>query len=144
MVRKDRFFLYLVFRQGGDTFIRQREGKDIWQNLWEFPAVELSALPFDRAETEQEINRNFFPGGLPEGLLIETISQPLRQTLTHRNVAAVFCEISLSNGFQSLDFQNIILENYRRISFEKLKKNVALPRLIDWYLQGKSITYSLF
>ncbi len=144
MVRKDRFFLYLVFRQDGDTFIRQREGKDIWQHLWEFPVVELPVLPLDRAEAEREINRHFFPAGLPEGLHIGAVSQPLRQTLTHRNVAAVFCEISLPAGFQNLDFQNIILKSYRRISFEKLKKNVALPRLIDWYLQGKSITYSLF
>lgn len=144
MVRKDRFFLFLVFRQGGDTFIRQRTDKDIWQNLWEFPKVELPALPQGRAEAEREIRRNFFPAGLSEGLEIDSLSQPLRQTLTHRNVTAVFCEIKVPEAFQNADFQKIILDGYRRISFEKLKKNVALPRLIDWYLQGKSVTYSLF
>lgn len=42
---KNRYFNYLVpvFRDGDDnqqTVVRQRKGKGIWQNLWEFPLLE--------------------------------------------------------------------------------------------------------
>jgi A/G-specific adenine glycosylase len=36
----DRYFYYLVIKNGKNTFIRQREGKGIWQGLFEFPMME--------------------------------------------------------------------------------------------------------
>ena len=38
---KDRYFNYLVILDPGNkTLLRQRKGKGIWQNLWEFPLIE--------------------------------------------------------------------------------------------------------
>ncbi|HDZ14286.1 MAG TPA: A/G-specific adenine glycosylase [Pricia sp.] len=38
---KHRYFNYLVFSdKSGHTLFRQRKGKGIWQNLWEFPVIE--------------------------------------------------------------------------------------------------------
>ncbi|WP_273568322.1 A/G-specific adenine glycosylase [Maribacter halichondriae] len=38
---KDRFFNYLVpVDTNGKTILKQRKGKGIWQNLWEFPLLE--------------------------------------------------------------------------------------------------------
>lgn len=39
----DRFFYYLVLRNGDHTFIRQRTGKGIWQGLFEFPLVDFDS-----------------------------------------------------------------------------------------------------
>lgn len=36
----ERFFYYLVIKNGTNTFIRQRTGKGIWQGLHEFPMLE--------------------------------------------------------------------------------------------------------
>lgn len=144
LARKERFFIYLVFRTGKETLIRRRAGKDVWQNLWEFPLVELHALPTGRAEVEAAIDRFFAPRGRPEPVRLEGFSLPFRQTLTHRQIAAVFCEIDLPESFQSLVVQQLESSDYQWILFQKLKKKVALPRIIDWYLREKTVTYSLF
>ena len=42
---RDRFFAYTVFLCGNRTLIYQRQRKDIWQRLWEFPLQETDSLP---------------------------------------------------------------------------------------------------
>ena len=38
---RDRYFNYVVvLNKKGETLLQQREGKGIWQNLWEFPLIE--------------------------------------------------------------------------------------------------------
>ena len=37
---RNRFFNYLIIKNGADIYIQQRKGKDIWQNLYEFPLLE--------------------------------------------------------------------------------------------------------
>lgn len=142
--RKNRFFLYAVFNHRGDTFVRQRRGKDIWQNLWEFPGLELPAPPAGRAETTAVLQAHFFPDGLPAGAVFKGISEPVRQMLTHQNVAAAFCEIEWPDDAQPAVFQSFPFTDCRRLPRGELKKKVAFPRLIDWYLQKKNVTYSLF
>ncbi|MCK6694719.1 MAG: A/G-specific adenine glycosylase [Thermoanaerobaculia bacterium] len=138
--KKDRFFAYAVFYHHHHTWVRQRNGKDIWQNLYEFPLIELPALPADPAALPEMLLRHCFPGGAPPGTQIRGISRPYRQTLTHRVVTAVFCEIDLPESLEMVDFQKNILENYQRIEHFKLKKILALPRIIDWFWQEKDVT----
>ncbi|MEI9808404.1 MAG: hypothetical protein WDO16_11340 [Bacteroidota bacterium] len=38
---KKRWFCYFVFDHAGETAIRQRTNKDIWQQLYEFPVIEM-------------------------------------------------------------------------------------------------------
>lgn len=144
LVRKDRFFLYLVFKSGDSTYIRRREGKDIWQNLWEFPLIELPALPQGRAEIEACIGAFLGLASKPETWQMTGFTQPFRQTLTHQQIAAVFCEIDLSEKSQIVVNQKLDSEGYHKNLFQNLKKNMALPRIIDWYLREKTVTYSLF
>ena len=50
-----RFFNYLVAIDiHGDTLLRQRKGKGIWQNLWEFPLLETP-----KRMDEQGIRKNY-------------------------------------------------------------------------------------
>lgn len=46
---KQRFFVYKVFLEDNKTAIQKREGKDIWQGLYEFPLEE-----FDDAEKQMD------------------------------------------------------------------------------------------
>ncbi|MBT8298512.1 MAG: A/G-specific adenine glycosylase [Maribacter sp.] len=51
-----RFFNYLVLLDSNHkTLLRQRKGKGIWQNLWEFPLLETSKK-IDQSELEDSIN----------------------------------------------------------------------------------------
>lgn len=134
-VKKDRFFLYLVPQFQGDTFVRKRTDKDIWQNLWEFPMLELPALP---KNFEEELNSMIPKGGSMR------FSRPYRQTLTHRVVTAIFCEIDFPENTPSDTFDRAPFEGCTRIPKTNLKKNIAMPRIIDQYLRESALSLSLF
>lgn len=51
--RRKRYFHYLVVTSDGNTWIRQRNGKDIWKCLFEFPMVETAAEPDDPGGTHE-------------------------------------------------------------------------------------------
>ncbi len=141
--RKNRYFVYAVFSHRGDTFIRQRLERDIWQNLYEFPMLELAALPDDFSALPPLLLEYWFPQGAPEGLELTAISQPFGQTLTHRLITAVFCEFQLPEKISPGFFEVSPFENWMRLSRAELKKNIAIPRVIDWYLQDLSLTLRL-
>lgn len=141
--RKDRFFVYAVFNYQGDTFVHQRLEKDIWQNLYEFPLLELTAWPADFNELPPLLLHHWLPEGMPVRPEEVTISQPFRQTLTHRQITAVFCEIPLPDALFAGFLDSLPFAGWVRISREKLKKNIAVPRVIDWYLQDIALTLRL-
>lgn len=153
--KKDRFFIYLVANFKGNTLIRKRTGKDIWQNLWEFPMLELPVFPTDNRALESIVRRHFFPENPalktnpPDSLesagphfaaLDIVISKSYRQTLTHRVVTAVFCEITFPDSISAEVFDKQPFENCRLVTRAELKKNIAVPRVIDWFLQDISLT----
>ena len=141
--RKSRVFIYAVFDHQGYTFMRQRLEKDIWQNLYEFPLLELAVLPNDFAELPTLLLKHWFPDGAPSGVELVAVSQPFAQTLTHRQIAAVFCEFRLADGIPADIFDASPFTDWRRLSREELKKNIVIPRVIDWYLQDLSLTLRL-
>lgn len=141
--RKDRLFTYAVFCHQDDTYVRQRVAQDIWQNLYEFPLLELTAWPDDFNELPPLLLRHWFPEGTPAGLEVTAISKPFRQTLTHRQVTAVFIEIQLAAATSPAIFANPPFAGWLRLSRADLKKNIAVPRIIDWYLQDIALTLRL-
>lgn len=141
--RKNRVFVYAVFEHQGYTFVRQRLEKDIWQNLYEFPLLELAALPNDFVELPNLLLAHWFPEGAPAGMELVAISQPFAQTLTHRQIAAVFCEFRLADATSADIFEAPPFAEWLRRSREELKKNIAVPRVIDGYLQDLSLTLRL-
>jgi A/G-specific adenine glycosylase len=90
--RKSRFLYYFIVDAGKDKlWIRERRGKDIWQNLFEFvlwetvqilPQVKLQKTPFFRAAFGKE------------GVKIQHISPPYYQTLTHQSITGCFVHLS--------------------------------------------------
>ncbi|HOY07625.1 MAG TPA: A/G-specific adenine glycosylase [Saprospiraceae bacterium] len=147
LVKKERFFCYAVFNAGADTFVQKRTGKDIWHGLFDFPALEWPArpgLPETRTEMEVWLRTQFFEENSAPAFTVTHISKPYRQTLTHRQVTAVFVEIHLTDDLSAEMLAMKPFSGTLRISKADLKKNIAVPRLIDWYLQDKAGTLSLF
>lgn len=142
LVKKDRFFIYLVVHYREQVFVRKRSEKDIWQNLWEFPMFELPAFPADQRELETLV-RQFLPNGTAGHAVLKSISRPYRQTLTHRQVTAVFCEIALADDTPTEVFEKQPFENCKAVTRPELKKNIAVPRVIDKFLQETALTLSL-
>ncbi|MCC6281471.1 MAG: A/G-specific adenine glycosylase [Saprospiraceae bacterium] len=147
LVKKERFFCYAVFNAGPDVFVRKRAEKDIWRGLFEFPALEgltLSDLPDGNEALTQWLKEQFFPVGDAPDFSVAQVSKPYRQTLTHRQVTAVFIEINLPAVLPEKIGTLAPFAGTLRLPRTDLKKNIAVPRLIDWYLQDKAGTLSLF
>lgn len=88
---RDRYFSYLVFRNKGKTAMRERTGRDIWQNLHDFYLLET-----DEPKTDLQ--------DLPLSEVISSIVQKgvltkpqisLAQLLSHQRIRAQFYLIDL-------------------------------------------------
>jgi A/G-specific adenine glycosylase len=119
LVITSRYFYYFFTETKDHVLVRQRTGKDIWQQLYEFPLIEIDEPDPGKAIT---LNRNSwdpFPLKKPE--LIFTS----KQKLTHQNLCFTFFRIELNNTNH--------LEGYQWIKKEELKE-LAFPRTLGSFL----------
>jgi A/G-specific adenine glycosylase len=141
--KKERFFLYLVVNWQGNIYIQKRLQKDIWQNLFEFPVIELETLPTD-SEAVRTILQQQEALSLPLPEDIQgSLSRPYRQTLTHRYVSAVFFEIHLP-GDAANWLDQPFFKHCLSVKRSELKKKFAFPRLIDVFWDAGAVTLTLF
>lgn len=133
--RRSRYFHYLLFNLDDHIYIRKRIGKDIWQNLYEFPLIETSQIIADQAVLKERGNwKNWTP---PEKLPpLRSRSRPFKQTLTHQIIIAVFWEFDLLSN-NSLNENNLLLVKRKNLS------KFAFPKIVDWYLSDNSLYLNL-
>ena len=90
---KDLFLYYFHIHDASHLYIKQRQGKGIWQNLFEFPLIESEkVLSFD------EIAQTFFSKKwLPDELACDfrLIIENRKHVLSHRILYANFYELKL-------------------------------------------------
>ncbi len=134
IVKKERFFYYLIVQKGEETLLRKRTAKDIWQQLYEFPMLELHEMMDDKHIVMQSAIWQQLIGS--QNFTIKQISKPYRQVLTHQIVTAVFWEIELHVDLPALSGDLIAVE---RKNWHKF----AFPKIIDCYLQDKSLYLNL-
>ena len=127
---RERFFLYLIptFQTslGLTSMLKQRDKKDIWQQLFEFPLLELtqiSDLQDDKIEgviLKMIENKEYH---------IVKLSGIIKHQLTHQTIYTRFIHAS---------FQRIpVIDGYgidNHVHLNNLNE-YALPRLIDRYLE---------
>lgn len=107
---RDRFLTYFVFRKGTGSSLkvalRERTGRDVWQNLYEFYGVETDepAQNWHAVDVPDEVKALLMQGLLAGPTLTE------RQLLSHQRIQA--------------NFQAIVLP-------ETMK--TALPAGLNWY-----------
>jgi A/G-specific adenine glycosylase len=143
IVKKERFFLYIVLKQGEQTWIQQRTTQDIWQQLYEFPLIELSALPATRAEATEYLHRHW-----PEWAAVATQfelkggSKTCRQTLTHRYVNAVFLTLEAPTDISVNIFKNSVFLHVNPVLWEDFKQNYPKPLIINLFLSDTLPTFA--
>lgn len=126
--KRSRFFHYLIINYGDQVWIRKRMEKDIWQGLYEFPLLETDKL-LDRKALERKAE---YQKVIPPEAMISRVSAPFSQQLTHQKINALFLEINLEKPLHE------VVDGWIKISREDLK-TYAFPRVIDLYLQDKSL-----
>lgn len=143
--KRDRRFLYAVFHHKGYTFVRKRVKKDIWQGLYDFPALEAETLPADTLAAAAALETRLLDPGntFPKGATL-ALSAPFRQTLTHQQVAAVFLEITLPEDTPEQFFKQKVFENVSSVRWVELRTELAFPRLTERFLQQKATAPTLF
>lgn len=128
---KDRWFYYFDLRwQEKGTFytlMEQRNGKDIWRGLYQFPLLEtVEELNGKQLQAEVE---NFVQNNFQFSISIFQLSPPFLHQLTHRTIHALFLGAELPSRPTSIP------EKFTVIPVSGIK-NIPVSRLIDRYLHS--------
>lgn len=124
IVKKIRWFYYIMAEYENKLLIRKRTEKDIWQNLHEFILIES-----DSAQTNENVIASEAFNAIvgKSGKLVE-VSATFKQQLTHQTINASFFRIKQD--------KKITPEGVEWVSKENIS-SLAFPKLINTYLQGE-------
>lgn len=123
IIRKSRWLYYIVVKYNNKFYVKKREEKDIWQNLYEFIVLETLKPVSPRKLQESEKFRAIF-NAVP--YKIEDISRVYTQQLTHQTINGQFVKVTVSLP--------IDLKNFQLITASKLKQ-LPFPKFITTYLK---------
>jgi A/G-specific adenine glycosylase len=131
--KKNRFFSYFLFEYHGKILVNKRDGKDIWQSLFEFYLLESDELiQWDKNTINQWIEQQF--GELQFD--VTHISATQSQQLTHQKIRGQFVKINLKN-------LPLALKKYQWVDVKKLNE-LAFPKFINQYLEIDFLQTNLF
>lgn len=122
ILKKSRWFYYLIAEHNGKVYVRKRGPKDIWENLYEFILEETTqATSVDQitglSSFKKLLGKNKFE--------IVAVSKDFRQLLTHQTIHGQFIHISVKKPLQA--------DGYNVVDLQQLKK-LPFPKLITAYL----------
>lgn len=120
---KKRYFNYLHITFDDSTFLTKREGKDIWQGLYEFPLIESSSTFNSEDFYVDPMFTSIFENTNP---IIHGRSRVYKHILSHQIIEAVFIKIGISS-------ENNLLQKFTRTKTTDLSK-YPIARLTDIYL----------
>lgn len=122
IIKKNRWFYYVLAEYDDKILIRKRTGKDIWQNLHEFVLIES-----DAPQTKEHIMASkAFKVIAGKSYMELQVSANFKQQLTHQTIHALFFCIRQS--------KKITPEGVEWVSKENIS-SLAFPKLINNYLQ---------
>jgi A/G-specific adenine glycosylase len=132
IVKKTRWFYYLVVEYRGKQYVRLRGPKDIWENLYEFVLIEnYTAIPLEKLQTVQKVKELF--GKNPFELV--QISPLYKQQLTHQTIHGQFIKIKINKPLSAKGYEAVLPEQIDRLPF---------PKFITAYLKDKNVSLNLF
>jgi A/G-specific adenine glycosylase len=105
-IRK-RYFNYLVLRDKSDrTLIHQRNGKDIWKNLYEFPLIESKSVIDFKDLTSDETFQSLL--AQKDYHVSKYNTKPQKHKLTHQHLYCTFWIIDTNlNKNNSIEWGNL-------------------------------------
>jgi len=133
---RDRYIYYFVIQTNStepDFFLKKREARDIWRNLYDFPSVESPhALSNFKEALVLAKKQNLF---WFQKYQVGMVSKKYEHKLTHLRIFAKFIPIILSGKIKFESKNSLLL-----VSQSTLNK-YPVPRLIVRYLQDMKIIY---
>lgn len=123
ITRTNRWFYYLVVQYRTKYYIRRREEKDIWQNLYEFILLEMPKSATVNQIQGAEKFMSLFAG---KKFTIDKISPATSQQLTHQTITGRFIDITVNSPLH--------VSGYHLVPVQKIKQ-LPFPKFITRYLK---------
>lgn len=142
MIKKERYFLYVIFKKDGEIWVQQRTEKDIWQNLYEFPMIELETLPDGKSAAWEIVLKQYFSESTNVKTPALSLSKTFRQTLTHQHIYANFLSVDLADDFSTDIFSKTVYPAWKRVFLSDFKENFSVPRIIHLFFSNTSFTFA--
>ena len=122
LIKKSRWFHYLIVEHMGKIYVKKRGAKDIWENLYEFILLETdNLLSLENIKTTE-----FFKNIAGKNKIqILHVSKIYKQQLTHQTIHGSFIQLKVKTA--------LVLKNYKEVSFTELAK-LPFPKFITGYL----------
>jgi A/G-specific adenine glycosylase len=126
--KRTRYFHYLILNYEAGVWIEKRIEKDIWQDLYQFPMLEHTALLDQNVQLEQIAP--VWLQNTPWEVLKK--SPPYRQLLSHQEIIANFWELSISKKLTGIENKYTFIERFNIRTY-------AFPKIIDRYLNDQNL-----
>lgn len=118
---RERWFNYIVIIHGNKVLLKQRENKDIWQQLFEFVLIETDGFT-DNKTILHRVNKQFQLNGSP------STSWKLDQKLSHQLIHFHFIRVKIEHAMQ--------IPGYFWAKISELDQ-YALPRTVQQYVSSQ-------
>ena len=132
--KRQRWLTYFIVETPDEkVYIRQRTGKDIWEDLFEFVCWETDKEVYSEEVLKSDFVRQLFGG---QALTVRYISRIYRQELSHQSIRGQFITIRLEKPLPAL-------KGYLHVAKENLDQ-YAFPKFINTWLQDGTPVHNLF
>ncbi len=132
IVKKTRWFYYVVAGYGDGVYVKKRGAGDIWENLYEFILIETDAA----VDIENIIKQSALKKITGSNKMAPPFVSPAyRQLLTHQVIHGQFIQINLSRPLASKDYI---------CTRQEALKGLPFPKLISSFLKDKNVSLNLF
>ena len=133
--KKLRWFSYFIIEVDGRILVRKRNGKDIWQNLFQFYLIETDTNPLWKNESVSDFLKNQF--NIQE-CSIEEIIEAMPQHLTHQHIKGYFIRVQLE------EIPPMLSSEENQWIEPLFTKQLAFPGFINQYIRNKKMRPALF
>jgi A/G-specific adenine glycosylase len=131
LVRKNRYFNYLIITHQQNVIIKKRTENDIWQNLYDFPLIETE-ISIELTELKLKIKNHDLLKN--KSWSLDKVSSTVKHVLSHRDIYTSFFHIKMED-------QPSIKNNYILCQANQLD-NYGMPRVITRYLDSNLVVGS--
>ena len=122
LIKKHRYFYYIIAEYDNKIYVKKRTVNDIWQNLWEFILVEKS----QKLSAKNFIKSKEFTFLFPEKDDIINTTVFYKQQLTHQTIEGTFIYVKCKRSFKN--------DLYTAIE-KKAISSLAFPRFITSFFE---------
>lgn len=131
IVKKTRWFYYLIAEYKGKQYVKMRGAKDIWENLYEFILIEeAGAAVADKLLLSKKVQRLLGQNKVE----VIAVSGIYKQQLTHQTICGQFIYIKLSKPVNEPGLELVDKNQINHLPF---------PKFINQYLQDKTVSLNL-